>query len=124
MKRVRCPKCDRYVIFDENRYKDGQNLVFECPNCGKQFSIRIGVSKLNNIQREENLSEQPDNNKYGYINKEGKIVIPFQYDDASSFRNNIAIVQQDHYLSVINTQGKILFDFPRIYKSRYILGWL
>lgn len=66
MKRVRCPKCDRYVIFDENRYKDGQNLVFECPNCGKQFSIRIGVSKLNNIQREENLSEQPDN-KYGYI---------------------------------------------------------
>lgn len=67
MKRVRCPKCDRYVIFDENRYKDGQNLVFECPNCGKQFSIRIGVSKLNNIQREENLSEQPDNNKYGYI---------------------------------------------------------
>lgn len=67
MKRVRCPKCERYVIFDENRYKEGQNLVFECPNCGKQFSIRIGVSKLNNIQREENLLEKTENNKYGYI---------------------------------------------------------
>lgn len=67
MKRVRCPKCERYVIFDENRYRDGQNLVFECPNCGKQFSIRIGVSKLNNIQREENLSENTKNNEYGYI---------------------------------------------------------
>ena len=46
MKRVRCPKCDQYVTFDETRYADGQSLVFQCIHCGRQFGIRMGVSKL------------------------------------------------------------------------------
>ncbi len=46
MKRVRCPKCDSYITFDETQYADGQRLVFECPDCRKQFSIRIGVGRL------------------------------------------------------------------------------
>ena len=41
MKRVRCPKCDNYITFDETKYTDGQALVFACPNCGKQFGIKI-----------------------------------------------------------------------------------
>ena len=44
-------------MFDETKYKDGQSLVFECTQCGKQFGIRMGVSKLRNIQREENPDE-------------------------------------------------------------------
>lgn len=46
MKRVRCPKCDNYITFDETQYEAGQSLVFQCPECGKQFGIRIGTSKL------------------------------------------------------------------------------
>lgn len=46
MKKVRCPKCDNFIIFDEKKYSDGQNLVFQCPECGKQFGIRIGRSRL------------------------------------------------------------------------------
>lgn len=45
MKRVRCPKCDGYVTFDETKYAAGQSLVFVCPDCGKQFGIRLGVAK-------------------------------------------------------------------------------
>ncbi len=56
MKRVRCPKCDHYIIFDETRYEAGQSLVFKCDECGREFSIRIGVSKLHNTQKKE--SEQ------------------------------------------------------------------
>ena len=52
MKRVRCPKCDNYVTFDETKYQVGQSLVFECPECGKNFGIRIGLSKLRNTQKE------------------------------------------------------------------------
>ena len=44
MKRVRCPKCDNYITFDETKYSDGQSLVFECDVCRKQFGIRIGTS--------------------------------------------------------------------------------
>ena len=53
MKRVRCPKCDQYITFDETRYESGQKLVFQCNQCGKQFGIKIGISKLNNTQKEE-----------------------------------------------------------------------
>ena len=54
MKRVRCPKCDNYITFDETKYEAGQSLVFKCDQCGREFGIRIGVSKLRNTQKEEN----------------------------------------------------------------------
>ncbi len=41
MKRVRCPKCDNYIPFDDTRYEPGQSLVFQCPQCGRQFAFRI-----------------------------------------------------------------------------------
>lgn len=41
MKRVRCPKCNNFISFDETKYKAGQSLVFVCPDCGKEFRIRI-----------------------------------------------------------------------------------
>ena len=58
MKRVRCPKCDNYITFDETKYEAGQSLVFKCDQCGREFGIRIGVSKLRNTQKEENPDEQ------------------------------------------------------------------
>lgn len=42
MKKVRCPKCDHFITFDETQYTDGQTLVFTCPSCDKQFAIRLG----------------------------------------------------------------------------------
>ena len=67
MKRVRCPKCDQFITFDETRYEHGQSLVFQCPNCGEQFGIRMGVSKLRNLQREERPEEQVEENSCGSI---------------------------------------------------------
>ena len=67
MKRVRCPKCDHYIIFDEKAYHEGQSLVFQCPECGKQFGIRIGVSKLKNTQKEDNPDQDIPDHGYGYL---------------------------------------------------------
>ena len=47
MKRVRCPKCDNFITFDETKYKSGQRLVFQCPQCSKEFGIRIGEESEN-----------------------------------------------------------------------------
>ena len=41
MKKVRCPKCNSYTVFDETRYQPGQRLVFVCGECKKQFAIQI-----------------------------------------------------------------------------------
>ena len=67
MKRVRCPKCDQYITFDETQYTAGQSLVFKCPNCGKEFGIRIGVSKLRERQKDEDPDEQANEQGCGSI---------------------------------------------------------
>lgn len=86
MKRVRCPKCDNYITFDETKYTDGQSLVFECEQCGKQFGIRIGKSKLKNTQKEEVPNEDANENGYGSIVVienvfHYKQVLPLSYGD-------------------------------------------
>ena len=67
MKRVRCPKCDEFITFDETKYEAGQSLVFECPNCHKQFGIRMNVSRLRNTQKEEHPDEQANESGCGSI---------------------------------------------------------
>lgn len=42
MKKIRCPKCDEAIIFDDSLYVDGRVLIFECSACRKQFKIRVG----------------------------------------------------------------------------------
>jgi DNA-directed RNA polymerase subunit M/transcription elongation factor TFIIS len=67
MKRVRCPKCEKYISFDETKYSEGQSLVFECDECGKQFSIRIGKSKMKEMQKNEKVDEEAFSNDFGGI---------------------------------------------------------
>lgn len=70
MKRVRCPKCDEFITFDETKYKEGQSLVFQCLRCGKQFGIKIGKSKLRDTQKEESKNAEindSEDNGFGSI---------------------------------------------------------
>ena len=67
MKRVRCPKCDNYIVFDETKYENGQSLVFVCQHCKKEFGIRIGKSAMTQIHQERLLHENEFNDNYGSI---------------------------------------------------------
>ena len=67
MKRILCPKCDNYITFDETQYSEGQSLVFICEHCKKQFSIRIGSTKLKATRKEEVLDEQENSQDFGSI---------------------------------------------------------
>ena len=67
MKRILCPKCDNYITFDETKYSEGQSLVFICKKSKKQFSIRIGKTKLKATRREEVLDEHANSQDYGSI---------------------------------------------------------
>ena len=67
MKRVRCPKCDHYIIFDETKYSEGQSLVFQCDECGKQFGIRIGTSRLKATQKDDRPDEKANEMGCGSI---------------------------------------------------------
>ena len=67
MKRVRCPKCDNYITFDEKQYVEDQQLVFVCPQCSRQFGIRIGTNKVKETRKNENLDEQKHAQELGSI---------------------------------------------------------
>lgn len=67
MKRVRCPKCDNYIIFDERKYGEGQSLVFKCNSCGKEFGVRIGTSRLHDTRKEERPEDNAKDAEYGYL---------------------------------------------------------
>lgn len=67
MKRVRCPKCDNFIVFDETQYPEGQSLCFVCDACHREFTIRIGVSKLRALQRDENRASEEAVGNWGSI---------------------------------------------------------
>ena len=100
MKRVRCPKCENYITFDETRYADGQSLVFQCPDCGKQFAIRIGVSKLRERQKDEHPDEQAGEQGCGSI-----VVIEnmFHYKQVIPLRMGDNIIGRHQKGNPINT---------------------
>lgn len=86
MKRIRCPKCENYLTFDETKYTEGQSLVFVCDHCKKQFSIRLGKTKMKATQKEEKINEEEFREAFGNItvieNVFGfKQVLPLQEGD-------------------------------------------
>lgn len=60
MKRIRCPKCENFLTFDETKYTEGQSLVFVCEHCKKQFSIRLGKTGMQAPRKQE----KPDGGEF------------------------------------------------------------
>lgn len=69
MKRIRCPKCDEPITFDDSLYTPGRVLVFECPDCRKQFKIRVAVKETPKPAAEFDESEEEEEEKQpvGYV---------------------------------------------------------
>lgn len=132
MKKIRCPKCDQYITFDETNYTEGQSLVFVCEHCNKQFSIRI-IKKPKAIQQEEaevgnedygsvtvlenafgfkqEFELQKGDNVFGRRNKGTVINHPIETNDPSMDRIH-CMIHVDH-----NKQGKLIYtlrDAPSI----------
>lgn len=99
MKRLRCPKCQYPIVFDETRYEAGQRLVFQCPSCGKESAIRMGAPKPDNAKEaqdcgsitviENRFCEKQviplcmGDNVIGRKSRGGKINCPIETDDPS-----------------------------------------
>lgn len=133
MKRIMCPKCENYITFDETKYTEGQSLVFICQHCKKQFSIRIGKTKLKSTERNEVQEERNEygsilvvENVFGYKQvfplkegdniigrrcKDNDITIPIETSDMSMDRRHCIIHVKR------NKQGEIVYtlrDFPSL----------
>ena len=147
MKRVRCPKCESYLTFDETQYSEGQSLVFVCEHCKKHFSIRLGKTKMKEPQKEEKPDESEYKEAFGNItvieNVFGfKQVLPLQEGDNVIGRRCVGTVinvpietsdmSMDRNHCVINVkrnkQGKLIYtlrDAPSLtgtFLNNEILG--
>lgn len=55
--------------------------------------------------------------KWGFVNKNGKVAIPCIYDEVYSFSGGLTTVKLDRKWGVINKQGK--FVLPCVYGNIY-----
>ena len=66
--------------------------------------------------------EQPvlfnSNGKWGYLDHEGKIAIPFEYSEAGEFSSGLAPVRKGAYWNYINYEGKVILDGGYSYASQ------
>lgn len=67
MKRIRCPKCDEPIIFDETKYEPGRVLVFVCPACNKQFKIRMPQLPKTEVSSDETGEGESELAVYGKL---------------------------------------------------------
>ena len=56
----------------------------------------------------EGLSAVKKNEKWGYINKKGKVVIQFKYDEVYNFFEGLAIVKIKNKYGIIDKKGKVV----------------
>lgn len=89
MKKVRCPKCDNFIIFDETKYKEGQSLVFQCTECGKQFGIRLAAPKSDDGKEPDSGNEESGKSKVGFL-----VVI----ENVFGFRQELPLVMGDNVI--------------------------
>lgn len=88
--------------------KDGQLIIpfeFDAIVAGE------GGESLEFNDFSEGLAAVSKNDKYGFIDTKGKVVIEPKYDWASSFSNGLAIVSVEGLYGAIDTQGKTVIPF-------------
>ncbi|MCR9099459.1 MAG: WG repeat-containing protein [bacterium] len=68
----------------------------------------------------EGFARVKRNNKFGFYNAEGKLIIPFKYDYAGSFGEGKAIVKNLGKWFFINSKGENILELPK--KFQYVDG--
>lgn len=89
---------DNDFLSEEAFCEDGITLP-----TGYQF-----VHKTENCAYNENLSVVIKDNKYGYVNKKGEVLISPRFDEAFSFDDGLALIRQDDKYGYINPKGEIV----------------
>lgn len=106
-----------FLINNENKYTlcfinfDGRDKKIE------------NLKSIGNISFSMPILIQKDS--YGYINRNGDVIIPLEYTKATDFKDGVAVVMKEKY-GVIDENGEILlpFEYEEIFlgkKKRVIL---
>lgn len=81
--------------------------------------IPFGIYQDLSAEFNNGLALAKKNDRWGYINKAGKEVIPFVYEDAFPFSNGRAEVTKDYEQFYINTKGQEVNHFMTELRKKY-----
>jgi hypothetical protein len=94
-------------------------ILFETQNRESVFFNKKGVLQLNLGKRFDwvdgfygsELAKVSKNNRLGFINKKGEVVIPFDFENVKVFSNGLAAVMMLGKHGFIDTTGKLVIPF-------------
>lgn len=86
------------------------------------YSISKKGKFNNGLCRVADVNSKKMTIKYGYINKTGKLVIPFEYEDAGSFNSGVTNVKKNGLYGIIDVNGKIIHPHTLSYLDEFHNG--
>ena len=91
------------------------------PTPGYSFDTKVFFKAVNSYDDFGEFSEDMipvvKNEKYGYINTDGKEIVPCIYDKACPFKNGLACVAKDNKYGYIDKEGNLII--PLIYDNAH-----
>ncbi len=96
---------EAYPFFDGIAFVKKENFYIGI-DTKNRTKVNLGPERTELPFYSNNLSVFKENDKYGYINKKGKIVIPAIYEYAYPFVNRMAYVELNGKSGFINKKGK------------------
>lgn len=97
----------RIVYFNTKGEFIYPEISFDCPN--EMYLDLVDPASFSN---ERAYYRDYHKKRWGYIDRDGKIVIPAQYKNVAGFREGLAFVQNENdYWGYIDVEGKTVIDF-------------
>lgn len=102
-------KEDRTKPITYLRVSDGNSWGFT-DNSGKSI-IPFGKYVFLNLMDEKGMIFAQKGSKYGYIDINQNIIIPFEYDELSLFSNELASAKKNEKFGFVNRKGLVVIPF-------------
>ncbi len=116
------PKFETIIDFSEGRATVVLNGRFHVIDETGQVLTKRGYDFISMYQHGRAMVADTikDAYRYGYLNKEGEIVIPLQYETATDFKDGLAIVKvEENKFALIDKHGNITNQFHYFYVGNY-----
>lgn len=96
--------------------KIGEYYIFELNNSYGLFDKNLNILIPPSFEElygndKSNILLAKNNGKYGYIDNFGKVIIPFMYEMGALIDKELAIVQKDKKIGIVNLKNEIILDF-------------
>ncbi len=101
---------------------DLQGKITPVPFCNFLFNFYNGRALVSLITKRDTNIENEDYS-FGYIDKRGKLVIPFMYKDATEFSEGLAFVMNDSIRGYIDTNNRLVIEMKNVAGNQFKEGY-